>query len=660
MLRKSITGVAAVGIIGLLASACGSSGTTANSSSALSAAGSSASTSAGPSTDSSSSSSDSSAATGSSSSESSGAPGSSSSESNGASGGSSSESSGAPGSSSSESSGASGGSSSGGGGGGGADPHGGVTLADGPPMATKQGTKPLVMENNPIPSLEDNFNAFNANAFGYKLNVEGLFYEPMLMFNALKANTAYPWLATDFAWNGDGTSITFTLRDGVKFSDGSPLTAEDVAYTYQVMKDVPATNRSGIPVASASADGANKVTVKFTDPQFQNIYTIAGQTFIVKKSAYSASGDPSKFADPQPVGTGAYTLAKFTPQGLQFKANPTYWGGTPGVPEVDVPSYSSNDVALQQLAAGQIDYAGNFISNIEQSFVAKDPTHHKYWFPAINTVGLVFNASSGPEALKEAAVRKAISAGLDRTKVATQAEQGYEAPATSSSGLLLPNFSSMLPAAYKDDLKPGQDAEAVNKLMTGAGYAKDGSGIWAKGGKQVSFSIEDPTAYTDYYQAAQIMSADLKAVGFDAKVSGVDANKWYADLGAGSFDTAIHWGNTGPSPYAQYEGWLDPAIAQGANASGNYGRFNNPEATKALGAYAKAGNNEESAAAIDTLAKVMSEQVPVAPIMYAAGWYEYNTKKGYTGWVGKDHQYMDPSPNPANAAYVILHLIPEG
>ena len=86
----------------------------------------------------------------------------------------------------------------------------------------KQGTKAITVENNPIPALEDNFNAFNSNGFGYKLNVEGLFYEPLLMFNDLKPNTAYPWLATDFAWNADGTQITFTIRDGVKFSDGTP------------------------------------------------------------------------------------------------------------------------------------------------------------------------------------------------------------------------------------------------------------------------------------------------------------------------------------------------------------------------------------------------------------------------------------------------------
>ncbi len=535
--------------------------------------------------------------------------------------------------------------------------HGGVTLAQSLPLGTTQGTKAITVENNPIPTLEDDFNAFDGNQFGYKLNVEGLFYEPLLMFNNLKANTAYPWLATDFAWNADGTQITFTIRDGVKFSDGTPLTPADVAYTFQVMKDVPTTNRNGLPIASAAVQGSNQVVVNFTAPQFQNLYNVAGQTFVVKKAAYSAAPDPFKFADPKPIGTGPYTLANFTAQGLQFKANPNYWGGKPTVPEVDVPAYTSNDVALQQLSAGKIDYAGNFVSQIQQSFVAKDPTHNKYWFPAVNVVSLEFNVSSGPAALKDPAVRKAISAGFSRATVAGQAEQGYEAPASSSSGLLLPNFASVLPAAQANDIKPDADAATVNSLMTGAGYAKDSKGIWAKGGQEVSFGIEDPTAYTDYYQASQIMSSELKAVGFNATPDGVDANKWYADLAAGTFDTAIHWSTTGPSPYATYDSWLDPALAKGPSRNGNYGDFENADATAALAAYAKAGTAQEAQDAINKLSQIMSDQVPDAPIMYAAGWYEYNTTN-YSGWVDKDNQYVDPSPNPSNVEYVILHLTP--
>jgi len=327
------------------------------------------------------------------------------------------------------------------------------------------------------------------------------------------------------------------------------------------------------------------------------------------------------------------------------------------VPEVDIPTYASNDVALRQLSAGNIDYAGNFVSQIQTAFVAKDPVHHKYWFPAVNVVSLWFNpASKTATGLDDVNVRKAISAAIDRTTVAKEAEEGDEAPATSSSGLLLPNFSSLLPSQYANDLKPGLDDATVQADMKAAGYTKT-NGMWTKGGKQVTFKIEDPSAYTDYYKAAQIMAADFKKEGFNATADGVDPNKWYADLGAGSFDTAIHWSATGPSPYATYDNWLDPALINGTNSTGDYGHFQNTDATNALKAYAQASTNAQSQSAINTLAGVVSSQVPVAPIMYAAGWYEYNTKN-YSGWVDKDNQYMDPSPNPANVAYVILHLKP--
>ncbi len=156
------------------------------------------------------------------------------------------------------------------------------------------------------------------------------------------------------------------------------------------------------------------------------------------------------------------------------------------------------------------------------------------------------------------------------------------------------------------------------------------------------------------------MSADLKALGFDVKPNGVDANKWYADLAAGTFDSAIHWGNTGPSPYAQYEGWLDPAIAKGNNASGNYGRFERSGATAALNDYAKAGTEAESARLPSTLWR---RSCPTrCPLRRSCTRPAGTSTTPRTTPVGstRDNQYMDPSPNPANVAYVILHLIPKG
>ena len=267
MLRKVMTGVAALSVLALGATACSSSNNSAGSSSSTPASSASSASSAASSAAASSATSAASSSAAAPSSESSSmAASSSSSAAESSSGGASSSA--APA----------------------GDPHGGVALVAAPPNATTQGTKAITVENNPIPSLEDNFNAFNGNGFGYKLNIEGLFYETPLVFNNLKANTVYAGLATDFAWNADGTQLTLTLRDGVKFSDGSPLTPDDVAYTYQVMKDVPATNRSGLPVDNAKVVGTNKVTITFTQPQYQNLYNIAGQTFIVKKSIYSARG----------------------------------------------------------------------------------------------------------------------------------------------------------------------------------------------------------------------------------------------------------------------------------------------------------------------------------------------------------------------------------
>jgi len=158
------------------------------------------------------------------------------------------------------------------------------------------------------------------------------------------------------------------------------------------------------------------------------------------------------------------------------------------------------------------------------------------------------------------------------------------------------------------------------------------------------------------------MAQDLKKAGFDAKASGVDANKWYADLAAGTFDTAIHWGSTSPSPYAQYQGWLDSTLAKGEaakNRTGNFGGYDNPKADAALADYAKAADENQAKAAITTLSQIMADDAPVIPLMYAAGWYEYNTTK-YDGWVDESNQYVDPSPNPANVMYVVLHLKPAG
>ena len=117
----------------------------------------------------------------------------------------------------------------------------------------------------------------------------------------------------------------------------------------------------------------------------------------------------------------------------------------------------------------------------------------------------------------------------------------------------------------------------MKKILTADGYKKNRQGFYAKHGKEIKFSIEDPIAYSDYYADAQLMSSELKSEGIDATVYGVQASQWYTDSADGDFTSIEHWGNGGTNPYTQYDNWLDYTTSApiGKSAAADYGRYHN-------------------------------------------------------------------------------------
>ena len=524
------------------------------------------------------------------------------------------------------------------------------------PSSSGSAATTLTMETNPIGDYTDNFNPFVSTSTGNTENTTGLVYEPLLQWNITQSNSYTPWLADSFAWNSTGTAITFKIHGGVKWSDGTAFTAQDVAYTFQLMEQNKALNGYGLPITAATASG-DSATITFSQAEYSNLYAISGETFIVPQHVWSKQTDPTHWTDPTPVGTGPFEMDRFAPQGYTLKANTAYWQGAPKVKEISVPAYSSNTTANQALENGQIDWAGNDVSNIEKTYVAKDPAHNHYWFPATNTVVMVYNVTSAP--FNDVAVRKAVSDAIDRTQLSTVGEEGYEPPATSSSGLLLPNFTSQVPSGLADDLKATSDAASVTSVMSAAGYTKDSSGIWAKGGKEVSFAIEDPSSYTDYYEDANLIKSQLGPLGFKVAVSGVTPDKWASDLASGSFQAAIHWGSGGPTPYSQYDSWLDytSSAPVGQTANGDLGRYNSPAVQAALKDWASTNSQAEITKDLGIVANAMSTDVPDAVLLYGAGWNEYSTKH-FTGWPTATNSYNDPRPNDPFLEVTILHLTP--
>lgn len=527
----------------------------------------------------------------------------------------------------------------------------------------------LVVEDKPVASFTDDFNPFDGNSFLSQENARSLFYEPLYQFNTLNSSQPpIPWLASNYAWSNGNKTLTFTLKSGVKWSDGQAFTSDDVAFTFGLLKTTKAANTDGTPVPdSITTPDATTVVMNFSSPQSANFQGIANQ-IIVSKHKWSAISNPDKavVTGADSVGTGPYVLDKFTPQNITLKANPTFRDGEAAVKKISFPAYADNNAATLALANGDIDLTGNDINDVLNTFVAKSKDNHLFqntapYFPASNTVALLLNEkSANAPALADVAVRKAISAALDRTSMATQCETNYELPASSSGGLTLPIDQKSLAPAQTNDLKPGPDPDTVNSLLSAAGYAKNSAGKWTKNGATIKFTIIDPNSFTDYWCDAEAMVKQLNSVGFDVKDNGAfDYNSWNTAITTGNYDAALHWGQGG-TPFQRLQFILDSSLASpvGQTSAGDYGHYKSAAADAAVAAYEGATTEADQATALNTLQGVFSSEVPAVPVLYGAAWYEFSTAN-FTGWPTSDNPFINPSPRSQDYEYLILKLTPK-
>jgi peptide/nickel transport system substrate-binding protein len=524
-------------------------------------------------------------------------------------------------------------------------------------------SKTLVMESSPESTITDAFNPYVPTQAAWGMGATGLIYEPLIQFDVAAPPKYYPWLATGYSWSNGGRAITFTIRQGVKWNNGSSMTPADVAFTYNLVKKNAAINGGGLDISGVSTSG-NTVTLTFPTAQYSNLQQIAGVA-IVPQSVWSKAGNPSTFADASPVGTGPWMLGSFTPQGFTLVKNPHYWQSSMvKVSKIYFPVYTSNTGALSALFSGQIAWTGNYIPGLQKEFVNTSPAYHHYWEAAGGTNSIMPNLNKWPT--NQLAVRQAISLALNRSVIASEGEGGLESPALNATGLTLPTFSAWSAPVVSMTNSASPNIAAAEKALTDAGFTKGSNGFYQKGGKTVSFTIIDPSAYTDYAQDASIVAQDLKAAGIDATFSGISVNAWNADVADGDFQATLHWSSSGISPYNMYNTWLNSSLATGSSATGDYERLNDPTINSELAALGGAETVAQQTAALAPIAKFVADDLPVIPTTTAADWFEYNSQD-FTGWPTQQDPYDSGQPSGTNNAYstgtdevVALHLVPRG
>jgi peptide/nickel transport system substrate-binding protein len=519
---------------------------------------------------------------------------------------------------------------------------------------TSSSSSVLTVESSQQNAITKNFNPFIQSSAAALLGATSLIYEPLLQTNAIKPGQYYNWLATRYSWSDGGKSITFTIRPGVKWSDGSPMTAADVAFTFNMLKKYPDVNTTGLAVKGVSTSG-NQVALHFSTPQYANLQNIAGQTYIVPEAIWSKVGDPGKYADPDPVGTGPYGVSQFSSQGITLKANPSYWGGKPAVGTVQFPTYASSNTALSALQTDQLHWAGNFIPGVQQVFVNGHSNHH-VWFTPIQTNSLMPNLTKFPT--NQLAVRKAISLAIDRTALSEQAEGGIEPPVSNASGLTLPIFQQFLhPSVANMTLNSHSDVAGAKQVLQQAGYVMGSDGLFrTKSGQKLSIDITNPSSFSDYATGDQMIAGWLRKAGIDARFVGQSVTAWSSDIASGNFQLTSHWSQTSVSPYQLYNSWLNSALATN-NAAGNFERLKDPNVDAQLNKLAQANSVSEQQADVAPIEQYVAQNMPIIPTVYGVVFDEYNTSK-FTGWPSETDPYESGSPNAPTNEVVILRLRP--
>jgi peptide/nickel transport system substrate-binding protein len=519
-----------------------------------------------------------------------------------------------------------------------------------------KGTVTISNENGALWTC--NFSPFNG---ADTLLSVGFVYEPLVYVDPLRSGTTTPMLASSYRWGPGNKSLIFTIRKGVKFSDGTPMSAADVAFTFNLLKKYPALDLTGDwAVLSSVTQAGDQVTMDFKTAAVPAFYYIADQTPIVPMHIWSKIKNPVAYPDTSPVGTGPYKVNPCTKANITYTANPHYWQpGEPHIAKVEYPAFTSNNTANDQLATGQAQWGSQYIPGIKPFYTSKSPNFH-YWFPPTVNVSLLPNLTN--PLLGNVKVRQAMSYAIDRGKVSSIGESGYEPPANQA-GVVTPTFSSWLDtSALAQYGNYSYNPAKARQLLASAGYHLGSDGIMANAqGKKLAFSVINIGGYSDWVASMQVIQQDLKAVGIALTPDNLTNTAFVADLYFGKYQLAYYDQQTfGPSPYYELRNWLDSAgtAPVGKQAATNYERYSSPATDKLFSQYAASASPAQQHAILNQVQQVMLSQVPIIPVTQAVDWFQYDTAN-ITGWPTPGNPYAQPAAyNYPDMEQVLLHLRP--
>jgi peptide/nickel transport system substrate-binding protein len=350
----------------------------------------------------------------------------------------------------------------------------------------------------------------------------------------------------------DGKTITYRLRPGLRFSDGQPLTADDVVFTWQQVMNT----RNNVPfhfpydlAQSVVAKDARTVVVRLREPSapfVSNFFRCGAQGVILPK--HLLQGKPDLNHDPyniKPVGSGPFMVERYDINStLEMVPNPHWFGGNPGLRRVTYRIIPSENTLLVALKTHEIDF---YFAAPEQQYrelkalggvtVAA--------LPSSQFEMIAFNG--GREPLSDVRLRRAVAMGIDWHSLARTVYLDVD----------VTDWGDVFPRSWAYTAQPDPtpfDPAKARALLDEAGWKLASDGFRAKDGKRLELEIRTVAGVITRENAEVVIQQSMRAIGVDLQVHNAPANMLFAPIGAGGllasgkFDLGIFAWTKNPDP----------------------------------------------------------------------------------------------------------------
>jgi peptide/nickel transport system substrate-binding protein len=412
--------------------------------------------------------------------------------------------------------------------------------------ADEQKTVFVVANDNDIDSMNPAVGLEDPAYFMYATN-----YDLLVNFS-LEDFSPAPGLAESWESSEDGLTWTFHIREGMEWSDGKPITAEDVAYTYQRTVDDPISNWTSYlpPSLVDKIKVVDDYTVEITTKRPTTLVVSAWVYILPKHVLSKLSPQELKTFEnyPDPVTSGPFHVVEWKKgQFFRMEANPDYWAGAPKVDEVVYRIFNNEDALVQALKAGEVDFADTLNANLYDSLEGEENIGlNAAKIPSYDEIGFNSGASAtqknsdGHPALEDPVVRRAISMAIDREELVDKILQGH---GEVGSTIVPPALGAYHYQPTEEELQ-SFDPDEANRVLDEAGY-EDTNGDDVRempgGGEPLEFRYFVRSEDNSTVTTSQFVKEWLADIGIATEVKPLTDTKLTDVLYEGNYDM-FHWG----------------------------------------------------------------------------------------------------------------------